>query len=195
MLRESVIDILATLFNTHPSNTCQPSHIEPLLNLYHGTVSKADREILGVFQLFESQRAASVSSLFSRWSYSPGHNSAGTALDALRSLDSITVFRSCLSFPRSRRLTRYTPTARSTVDDRIYDPVFVLLLFSTVVQHQVPDSAMGWVELFRTNVVSLLISTLSAKDSEMRELAIDQLALLYSALEVSIERYLSRMLC
>jgi nucleolar pre-ribosomal-associated protein 1 len=54
---------------------------------------------------------------------------------------------------------------------------------------------MGWVELFRTNVVSLLISTLSAKDSEMRELAIDQLALLYSALEVSIERYLSRMLC
>jgi nucleolar pre-ribosomal-associated protein 1 len=49
---------------------------------------------------------------------------------------------------------------------------------------KIPDSAFGWIELFRTNVVSLLIRALSVKDEHLREVARSQLAALWAHLEV-----------
>jgi nucleolar pre-ribosomal-associated protein 1 len=176
--------LLYALFQTHPSNTCQPSHVEPLLALYRGTMTESDRTILSIFQMFESQRAASVGTLLGRWTSSPGFNTAGTILDALRSLDSVTVFRTCLLFPRTRTLGNYTGTSRDSPDRNLYDPIFVIPLFSRVIRDHPPETALVWVEVFRTNIVSLLICALSAKYEEVRALALTQLACLRTALEV-----------
>jgi nucleolar pre-ribosomal-associated protein 1 len=185
-LRERLADFLHALFHTHPSNTCQPSHVEPLLGLYHGTLSKSDRTLLSIFQLFESQRAASVGSLFSRWSASPGYNTTGSPLDALRSLESVTIFRTCLSFPRARTSDSFTSASRSSEEEHIYDPVFVILLFSRAIQVSPPESTLAWVDVFRTNVVSLIVCALSAKHAELRELALSQLACLRHTLQVCL---------
>jgi nucleolar pre-ribosomal-associated protein 1 len=194
-LRELIGDFLYSLFQSHPSNTCQPSHVEPLLTLYQGTLSRADRTLLSIFQLFESQRAASVGSLFARWTGSPGYNNSANPLDALRSLDSVAIFRTCLSFPRTRRLDGFSRSSRSLEDEHIYDPVFVILLFSRAIRLSPPATALVWVEVFRTNVVSLLICALSGKHSELRELALTQLSCLRSTLEVGVLHLLTYYRC
>jgi nucleolar pre-ribosomal-associated protein 1 len=50
---------------------------------------------------------------------------------------------------------------------------------------QPPSSSFAWLELFRTNVISLFIRVLSSKDSRMRELALCQVAALWKQMEVS----------
>jgi nucleolar pre-ribosomal-associated protein 1 len=185
-LWEQTAKFIYALFFTHPVNTCQPSHVEPLLGLYRGTMSEVDRTLLSIFQLFETQRAASVASLFSRWTASPGHNTAGTALDALRSLDSVTMFRTCLSFPRARTMSGHSRTSRDDIERHIYDPVFATLLFSQTIRRHPPETALVWVEVFRTNVVSLMICALSAKYAEVRELALNQIATLRTVLKVRL---------
>ncbi|KAE9384443.1 hypothetical protein BT96DRAFT_1008076 [Gymnopus androsaceus JB14] len=63
----------------------------------------------------------------------------------------------------------------------IYDPVFMILLFALVLAEA--KTAPGWVELFRTNIVGLVIRALSAKDESLRELAGSQIAVLWKCLE------------
>lgn len=60
-----------------------------------------------------------------------------------------------------------------------------MLLFSHMLVEQTPATAFGWIELFRSNVVSLFIRALSAKDGEIRELALCQIVGLWRHMEVS----------
>jgi nucleolar pre-ribosomal-associated protein 1 len=71
-------------------------------------------------------------------------------------------------------------------DAEIYDPVFVALLFAQMLTEAPPNTALSWVELFRTNVVSLLIRCLSSRDHALRDCALDQLAHLSRCLQVII---------
>ncbi|KAI0637561.1 ribosome 60S biogenesis N-terminal-domain-containing protein [Trametes polyzona] len=179
--RDGIIALLHTLFHLHPTNTCQPSHIEPLRRVYGGSLGKADRQVLSIFQLFEATRKTSVASLLGQWSGTPDVSSS-SALEALQSLEPSRVLRTCLDFPQWRTL------AASSVDhtpssDGLYDPVFVLLLLGQLFADRAPTSALEWVQLFRTNVVSLLLRALSAKDSRIRDIAWAQTAALYRAVE------------
>jgi nucleolar pre-ribosomal-associated protein 1 len=183
-VQELTAELLHELFASHPMNTCQPSHIEPILSLYRGTLSTCDLHLLSIFQLFESQRAASIGTLISRWSSAAGLNQSASPLRAVQSLDSTMTFRTCLSFPRTRQLTGYRQRSRNDGGQSIYDPVFVMLLLSRALQVEPPSSATGWVELFRTNVVSLLIAALAAKHTKLREVAVNLLATLRATLEV-----------
>lgn len=60
----------------------------------------------------------------------------------------------------------------------------MILLFALVLAEA--KTAPGWVELFRTNIVGLVIRALSAKDESLRELAGSQIAVLWKCLEVNI---------
>ena len=182
--RDDITDFLYTLFHLHPNNTCQPSHIEPLRGIYEGSVGVADLRILSIFQLFESTRRTSITSLLSQWSATPDVISAN-ALEALQSLEPSRVLKTCLEFPDWRHLS-LDVTANPPGSDLLYDPVFVLLLLSQT--DDAPPSALAWVQFFRTNVVSLILRSLSAKDSRIRELAWGQMASLYKALEVRNRR-------
>ncbi|RPD59503.1 hypothetical protein L227DRAFT_654118 [Lentinus tigrinus ALCF2SS1-6] len=179
--REEIVHFLHTLFHLHPANTCQPSHIEPLRKIYGGSLSHANMRILSIFQLFETTRKTSVATLFAQWSTAADVTSSN-ALEALQSLDPSRVFKTCLEYPDRRKLTKMEES-HEFANDGTYDPVFVLLLIAQMLADSAPSSAWDWVQLFRTNVVSLVLRALSAKDVQLREAAWAQVAAIYRALE------------
>ncbi|GJE99428.1 ribosome 60S biogenesis N-terminal-domain-containing protein [Phanerochaete sordida] len=180
-VRDSLTNVLRSLFHAHPVNTCQPSHVEPLLAAYGGTMSVADRHLLSIFQLFETTRKASVSTLLARWSPA-ADASCTTPLEAIHHLDPARTMKTCLAFPQYYA-GPLGEDVDASYDERLYDPVFVMLLFSRVLVDSVPETALAWVQMFRTNVVSLVIRALSSHREEVRTLAITQLAGLYSILQ------------
>ncbi|KJA21610.1 hypothetical protein HYPSUDRAFT_87850 [Hypholoma sublateritium FD-334 SS-4] len=179
---DAIIELLHSLFHLHPHNTCQITHIQPLIRVYRGTLSKSDLRILSIFQLFEGQRKLSVTPLISRWSATPNTTSE-TALEAIQSLDPILVLRTCLNFPRWRRLDDQSTKMVDFNEAALYDPTFLMLLFSHMLTDQTPASAFGWIELFRSNVVSLFIRALSAKDGQIRDLALCQIVGLWRQMQ------------
>lgn len=183
--RDAIVQLLHVLFNLHPANTCQVSHIEPLVRIYRGTLSPSDGQLLSVFRLFEMQRKSSVTSLLARWSPSANQVSS-TSLEAIQSLDPILVLRTCLNFPRWRRLEDPLTGMASGHDTLLYDPVFLILLFTHALVNDPPSSAFSWVELFRTNIVSLLLKALSSKCVGIRDVALCQIAVLWQHLQVSV---------
>ncbi|KAF8812641.1 hypothetical protein BYT27DRAFT_7159048 [Phlegmacium glaucopus] len=182
-IRDAIIELLHSLFHLHPTNTCQITHIEPIVPTYRGTLSLSDLRILSILQLFENQRKLSITSLLSRWS-STSNASSQSALEALQSLDPILVLRTCLNLPRWRCVEDQSALlTNNTQDAHLYDPVFVMLLFGQMLADQPPSSAFAWLELFRSNVVSLFIRVLSSKDGQMRELALCQVVALWKQME------------
>ncbi|KAL0578525.1 hypothetical protein V5O48_003468 [Marasmius crinis-equi] len=181
-LRDSLLGVLHTLFHLHPSNTCQASHVEPLVHAYRGTLSIGDQKLLEIFQLFETEKRVSVASLLARWS--PSDSDSSTSLEGLKALDGITVLRSCLRWPRWRAYDEHesVDTPREA-DDNLYDPVFLILFVAHVFASDPPKSAVDWVEVFRTNIVGLLIRALSSKDKMIRRMSTEQLATLWRLLD------------
>lgn len=177
------MELLYRLFNLHPTNTCQVTHVEPLIKIYRGTLSRSDFRILSLFQLFEGQKKLSVSPLLARWSSNPVTPSH-TALEAIQSLDPIVVLKTCLNFPRWRSLEDQSQVEIEPQEAGLYDPVFLMLLFSQLLSDEPPTSAFGWIELFRTNVASLFIRALSSKDGHIRDLALCQVVALWKNMQV-----------
>lgn len=181
-IRTAVVGLLHKLFHLHPMNSCQPSHVEPLLAAYGGTMSATDRQLLAIFQLFERTRKASIVSLLSCWSPAVDGTCA-SALEAIQGLDPVRVMKTCVSFPQY-----YSGSGgddEMVPDERVYDPVFVLLLFARMLVEGAPTTALAWVQMFRTNVASLLVRALSSHVGGVRALAMAQVAGLYVALQVS----------
>jgi nucleolar pre-ribosomal-associated protein 1 len=182
--RDAIVELLYALFNLHPANTCQATHVEPLVRIYRGTLSPSDGKLLSIFRLFEMQRKASIASLLARWSPSAIQILSTSPLEAVQSLDPVLVLRTCLNFPRWRRLEEPLTGMASAHDKQLYDPVFLMLLFAQMFVDCPPSSAFAWVELFRTNIVSLMIKTLSSKCAAIRDVALCQIAVLWQHLEV-----------
>jgi nucleolar pre-ribosomal-associated protein 1 len=180
--RDAILELLSTLFKLYPSNTCQASHIEPLIKVYHGTLSRGDRHILSIFQLFESERKISVTLLINRWSAS-GISESSTPLDGMLSLDPALVFRTCLHYPSWRKVESFS-TPGTSHETSLYDPVFLISLVMQALEEDPPMSALRWVEFFRTNITSLLIRSLSSREAVIRESSLNALATLWNLLEV-----------
>ena len=187
-VRGLLIDLLSRLFNLHPHSTCQITHIVPLIKVYRGTLSNCDLQIFSILQLFEKQRKLSVVPLLSSWS-TTNNSASNSALEALQSLDPTTVFLTCTNFPRWRRIHDSTLVMTNTTDSKLYDPVFLLLLFNQMMAEPLPSSSIAWLELLRTNVVSLFLRSLSAKDGQIRELALCQTISLWRSLEVCLRAH------
>ncbi|KAG8877942.1 hypothetical protein FRB97_002907 [Tulasnella sp. 331] len=169
--RSSIIDLLHALFLSHPTNTCQPSHVAPLIRIYLGTQSLPDRQLLSIFHLFELQRRISVASLISRWSASPGSTSNNSA-EALTSLDASIASRTYTSFPQKRGIDVGNLAPYRGLRISHYDPVFVLTLMGTCLMDGSITAPHIWSEVGRTNAVSVAIMAMSSKDPGVRSLAI-----------------------
>ncbi|KAG9026256.1 hypothetical protein FRB95_009056 [Tulasnella sp. JGI-2019a] len=169
--RPSIIDLLHVLFLSHPSNTCQPSHIAPLIRVYLGTQSFPDRQLLSIFHLFEHQRRVSVASLVSRWSASPGSTSSNSG-EALTSLDASIASRTYTSFPQKRWMDVTNLAAYRGLRATLYDPVFVLTLMGTCLVDGSITTPLAWSEVGRTNAISIAIAAMSSKEPGVRSLAI-----------------------
>lgn len=179
--RIPVVSILHGLFIQHPWNTSQPSHLQPLVAIYHGTLSACDQKLLAIFKLFEIHRKSSVGSLLTQWP-ATAVGAGATSLQALCSLDVTLVLRASLDFPIHRKMEDVSLNTEKSIDGRGVDPLFCLLLFCQMIADCPPKSALTWVELFRTNVVGLVIRCLSSRDVGMRELSLSALSGLYSLL-------------
>lgn len=185
--REAVSKLLFVMFHAYPTNSCQPSHVQPLVQLYSGTLSTSDRHIFAIIRLFEKEKKASVASIFQHWS-PVGPLTAQSFLDTLSSLEPRLVFKACLDFSCRRTLavdSEQELTAERADDGNMYDPIFVLLLFAQALSEGPPRSALAWVQLYRTNVVSLLIRCMSSAAQDIRHLAVLQLSSLWSLMQVS----------
>ncbi|KZT38705.1 hypothetical protein SISSUDRAFT_1061745 [Sistotremastrum suecicum HHB10207 ss-3] len=175
--RLALIKLLDVLFRKHPLNTCQPSHVQPLVSVYHGTLSEADTILLSIFQLFETERRTSIASLFLLWSPSrlaSGSASPDSITAILTNLDSNMIFRTLGQFPcrrtfQSRHLTSTSSSEES--NDDIYDPVFLLLLLGQFIIEAPELNAFQWVDLLRTNIACIPIICLASKDASMRTYA------------------------
>lgn len=172
--RLAFVRITHALFLASTYVSCQPSFVEPLVPLYRGTLGRADRLLLELFITFEGQRKLSLSSVLQHWS--PSGGVSARALDALTALDPQKVFASCAAFPLRR--TNPPPSGTQEVDDGlpidtqpedVYDPVFVLALFSTVLQEEL--GGLDWVEILRSNVLGLAVCALASRDAGMRRVA------------------------
>ncbi|TFK53356.1 hypothetical protein OE88DRAFT_1696250 [Heliocybe sulcata] len=178
---EAVITLMDALFQLHPTNTCQPSHVEPLVLVYRGSLSLPDQRIFRIFRLFEETRQMSLGALLSRWC-SARDAVSSNGLEAIQSLDANRVFRTCLFFPVRRDVNaRGLQTLHA--GSELYDPLFITLLVSQVLLDTRPTSALAWIQLFRTNVISLVIRGLSSYDGLLRRTSLSQVAALYRCLQ------------
>ncbi|VDC04040.1 unnamed protein product, partial [Peniophora sp. CBMAI 1063] len=174
--RRSLVNLTHTLFHLHPSNTCQPSHIQPLVPAYTGSRSPSDRRIFGIFRLYEETRKVSVAPLFGQ--RSAADRAGGTCLQVLLGLDASQVFRTCLAFPARAKETVFAAGEGGApfAAEQVYEPAFVVALLGQALVGDMPRSALEWVAFFRTNVVCVAIRCLSSEDGEMRGVAVGCLA-------------------
>jgi nucleolar pre-ribosomal-associated protein 1 len=112
-------------------------------------------------------------------------------LGVLLNLDSALVFRACLLFPSWRKLDNLGHHLDLThpLDSRTGDPVFITLLMAHVLATRPPSSTAQWVQLFRTNVVSLLIRSLSSRNDLLRDTCVTQISAIMDALQVRLHAF------
>ncbi|KAG0699762.1 hypothetical protein DFH29DRAFT_990668 [Suillus ampliporus] len=182
--RDLIIRFIVALFRLHPTNTCQPSHIVPLVRIYGGTISAADRNLLSIFRLYEAEKLTPTSSILAKWSPSPGI-SVSNQLDTVQNVDPIRILRTCHVFPIWRRMSDEQEDEQVGLDEQVYDPLFVILLVAQMLSHHPPASSLEWVQTFRSNVFSLLVRCLSAKDEKIREASLGLLARVWKSVELS----------
>lgn len=168
--RLAFVKLYSALFTASTYVSCQPNFVEALLAVYRGTMSEADRTVLGMFQTFESVRRVSIASVLRSWS-SSGLTGTDRAFDAFTSLDGGKVNNTCALFPLSRKAgSGWAPSTESESNERIYDPVFVLALFGAML---VEGNLTGleWVEVMRCGGIGIVVCCLSSRDQHMRQYA------------------------
>jgi nucleolar pre-ribosomal-associated protein 1 len=103
----------------------------------------------------------------------------------VQSLDAGKVFYTCLNFPRGLKFDLDNEYhAKAEFREELYDPLFLNLTFARVISGNPPSSALSWVQFFRTNIVCVVIRSLSSKDDAFRELALCNLSGLWKLMEV-----------
>ncbi|KAF8122115.1 hypothetical protein EV363DRAFT_1301417 [Boletus edulis] len=138
--------------------------------LYHETFRRGKRTSLSIF--------------FSRWSPSPDIT-VSDALEVVQNFDPVYMLQTCLAFPSWRRLGEEKGLRDGPADDLMYDPLMAIVLSAQMLVKCAPTTPLGWVKVFRSNIVSLLIRCLSSKDPNIRETALCQIA----NLEESVQKY------
>ncbi|ELU36765.1 hypothetical protein AG1IA_09205 [Rhizoctonia solani AG-1 IA] len=91
------------------------------------------------------------------------------------------MFRTCASFPQRRDTQSMELEAGYNRND-VYDPNFALPLLVALMASEEPVTSMQWVDLCRTNVISLAVSSLSSKRPTMRQLGYAALVTAYTRL-------------
>ncbi|KAG8703302.1 hypothetical protein FRC09_004237 [Ceratobasidium sp. 395] len=176
--RDEVVYLLRSLFYKHPSSTCHPSHVIPLLSVYHGTLDLPDTQILSIFQLFERSRQMSTIAILGNWTPEASHAQPKNLFNTICGFDPVIMFRTCTSFPQ-RRDPGATELGGTERRADIYDPNFVLPLLAALMVSDEPITSMQWVDLCRTNVLCLALSSLSSKRLTMRQLGYASLTTAY----------------
>uniref|UniRef100_A0A8C3XSH8 Nucleolar pre-ribosomal-associated protein 1 n=1 Tax=Chelydra serpentina TaxID=8475 RepID=A0A8C3XSH8_CHESE len=184
--REALVDVLSTIVKLDPS-VCESSHFAVLLGSYGATLSGVDQKILLLLQLYETNDLSLINFRILLWGPAAVEHhktckSLGKSLwqqpsmeEILCLLDKEKMMKTILHFPQYRRLLPpeegqvplYRDKSKKDLDD-LYDPCFLLQLFSELTR---PECVVACHTFVEVNALGLTVAALSSYDSNMRAAA------------------------
>ncbi|KIJ29709.1 hypothetical protein M422DRAFT_188053, partial [Sphaerobolus stellatus SS14] len=114
------------------------------------------------------------------WSPSGPGTASQSVLTAVINLDANKVFKTCISFPTRRTASgAFNKNAKINNQD-LYDPLFLILLASQLLIEHKRMSTTEWVQVFRSNIFSLVVRGLTSRHEDFRKVAVNTLGGLLS---------------
>ncbi|KAM4795619.1 nucleolar pre-ribosomal-associated protein 1 [Rhinophrynus dorsalis] len=183
--REPLVDLLRTLVKKCPS-VCDSSHFAVLLGAYGATLSVTDQKILLLLQSYEKNNLSLTDFRLLLWGpaaveHHKTRKSLGKSLwqqpsmaEILTLIDREKMMKTILHFPIHRKLileaekdVLYEDSGIKDLD-KIYDPCFLLPLFSELVR---PELVVDCVKFIEVNALGFTVAALSSYDYNMRAAA------------------------
>ncbi|KAF8331396.1 ribosome 60S biogenesis N-terminal-domain-containing protein [Cantharellus anzutake] len=163
--RSPITSLLHALFFMHPENSCQPTHVAPLIGVYGGTLSTSDRKIISILRLFERERRLSVMAIVKNWNGSSGPVSHTSVVDAITNLDPEVVMRTCLTPFVFGEPSMHSNAGRD--EGAVYEPQFIISLLNAA---SLEGGLTGsqWAQVFQTNAPCIAVRALSSDDESIR---------------------------
>ncbi|XP_070568694.1 nucleolar pre-ribosomal-associated protein 1-like [Ptychodera flava] len=189
-VKETLVELMITMAKLNPT-CCDTAHFAVLLGAYGATLSRTDKLLLCLMNIYENNEA-------DMWEYRPyiwgpsgldqhtKRKKFGRSLwnepslrDVLNLLDKDKMHQTVMKFPVKRRLV---PSYHDNKSDNlpIYDPCFLLPLFSHLLT---PESVVDCRRFVEWHGLGVAIATLSSNDSLMRAAGFYIIRSFYSHLE------------
>ncbi|XP_075053263.1 nucleolar pre-ribosomal-associated protein 1 isoform X2 [Mixophyes fleayi] len=184
-IRENLVDVLRSIVSKCPS-VCDRNHFVALLGAYGGSLSVTDQKILFLLQAYEHNNLSLTDFRLLLWGpaaveHHKTRKSLGKSLwqqpsmeEILSLLDREKMMEAILNFPLHLKLT--AEAGKNVIyEDRaikdlhnVYDPCFLLPLFSELLRPELAVDCMKFVEV---NALGLTLAALSSYDYSMRAAA------------------------
>ncbi|XP_012587730.1 PREDICTED: nucleolar pre-ribosomal-associated protein 1 isoform X2 [Condylura cristata] len=197
-VKEALVDLMSAVVRMCPA-VCESSHFAVLLGAYGASLSVLDQKILLLLRAYEQNHLSLINFRVLLWGPAAVEHhktcrSLGKSLwqepspgDILRLLDQDRMMKTILHFPQNRRLLApegaqeplFTDERIADLD-RLYDPCFLLHLFSELTR---PEFVVDCRKFLDSNALGLTFAALSSYDPQMRATAYYVLAAYYSHLE------------
>ncbi|MEE6468037.1 hypothetical protein FKM82_008146 [Ascaphus truei] len=183
--RELLVDLLRTIVKKCPS-VCDSNHFAVLLGAYGATLSITDQKILLLLQSYEENNRSLTDFRLLLWGpaaveHHKTRKSLGKSLwqqpnmeEILSLLDRERMMKTILHFPQHRKLHIENGQDLLFEDpgikdlDTIYDPCFLLPLFSELIR---PELVVDCLKFVDVNALGLSVAALSSYDYNMRAAA------------------------
>ncbi|XP_069616946.1 nucleolar pre-ribosomal-associated protein 1 isoform X2 [Ranitomeya imitator] len=196
-IRESLTDLLRSIVANCPS-VCDKNHFAALLGAYGATLGVTDQKILLLLRAYEQNNLSLTDFRLLLWGpaaveHHKTRKSLGKSLwqqpsmeEILTLLDREKMMKTILNFPLHRKLTA-EPGKNVLYEDRavqdlheIYDPCFLLPLFSELLR---PELVVNCVKFVEMNALGLTLAALSSYDYSTRAAAYHILGCFVSHME------------
>ncbi|XP_040030484.2 nucleolar pre-ribosomal-associated protein 1 isoform X2 [Gasterosteus aculeatus] len=195
--KEALVSLLLRLVKQSPT-VCNMNHFVVLLGAYGVTLSTSDQKILMLLQEYERNDVSLLK--FQSFLWGPAavehhktRKSLGASLwkqtssdDVLALLKSDKMLQTIAHFPQQRRIIRqdnkerlYCNNAMKDLEN-LYDPRFLLPLFSSILQ---PECVIDCLKFVSSHAFGVTVMALSSYDSKMRAAAYHVLSCFYQHLE------------
>lgn len=199
LTKESLVSLLLTLVRKSPE-VCNVNHFLVLLGAYEASLSTTDQKLLLVLQEYEKNNISLAEFQFVLWGpaavehhktrkslgpslwQKPTSEHLLSLLSADRMLNTVTHFpQRRYIIPQVNKTMIYTQEGKRSVDlSCLYDPCFLLPLFSFILR---PECAVDCLKFVSCQALGVTMAALSSYDSKVRAAAYQVLGSFYQHLE------------
>lgn len=196
--KEALVSLLLTLVRKCPE-VCNSSHFLVLLGAYGASLSTTDQKILLLLQEYEKKNISLTEFQFVLWGpaaveHHKARKSLGPSLwqkpsseQLLSLLTTDKMLNTITHFPQQRYIIPqegkdliYTPEGKHSVDKCLYDPCFLLPLFSFILR---PECEVDCHKFVTSHALGVTVAALSSYDCKVRAAAYQILGSFYQHLE------------
>ncbi|XP_051781694.1 nucleolar pre-ribosomal-associated protein 1 isoform X2 [Erpetoichthys calabaricus] len=209
LAKESIIDILLTVVR-RCGHVCEMSHIAVILGAYGASLSRQDQKLLLLLRCYEQNGVSLAEFGVLLWGpaaveFQKARKSLGKSIwqqpstdQILTLLDKDKMHQTLLNFPQYRHILPQSGKDEIFKDDNIkdldslYDPCFLLPVFSTIVKS---DSVIDCQKFVYINALGVTIAALSSYDANVRAAAYYVLGSFYLQVEAAFFKEKRQLLC